>query len=258
MARPKNVAFSGVLAIWALFLILFVFLVGPSLAEARPPAPQLHPHGWLACALMACLVLLIWHIVKRPSWAIRISACVVLAAAAGYLLLELRTAGSDMDRVEDRRVRSFERSVRLWFGFPFPLSKGTVYKIGNKLEQDPPLFHTAIDWRETSASRENTMVGPFYQRYNTKEDIEKVGWRPTPTWTGDPKIVLIYTPKPIMRRSWFRPVVDAWITCHGDGSTKRLRSVRELREALRVDAERRKELGMPLPDDPATQRISGK
>lgn len=240
----KRVLIFELLRMLVLWLIMYATLImGAYILESTPPGPALQ----LGCLALVGILVTIAAVLfcKARKWRLfhAIPALITLGFACLYAYSELEVAGSDMWRVAHWRLSLFEHSVSNAFGCDPHLPDPAKYRISDPIPQEPPNLGATRSLVYLPPS--DYVDGPYYQRYLREEDLEEVGWQPTATWTDDPRIILVYTPTPILWRRWFRVVPDAWMAFHGDGTVKRYQSADELRDALTVDAKRRAELGLP-------------
>ena len=244
MERLLNDTFWRMLALSLIAMVLFFLMLG-DMFYTVPPGPRYDDmKAWALCGLLTAITVTLLATARERVWSLYVPAFAVFLCAGAYTCLELQKAGADRYRVDPDREVAFMAELFAWFGKAAPGGAERGWKVGDPLPQAPPRL-TARFTTPGGAPYGEDKEGPFYQRYKFDKDIEEIGWRPTPTWTGDSRIILIYTPKPFMRRAWFRPVRQGWAACHGDGQVSRYDSARELEDALRTDAKRRAELGLP-------------
>jgi hypothetical protein len=227
-------------------LLVVVACVGADLGvvQMTPPGPQIHVLWWtvalLAAAASSATALRAYRrSTRRKQFRFThiIAAAITAVLAVLVSFHQVETLGTDMWVVPHRRVSFLREELGLAFGFVDGRPTASAPARGQAMDANPPDLKAPSQFNATVHDSKAVPVeyGPYYQRYLNRDHLERIGYRPTPTWTYDPGIILVYTPRPIMIRRWFRPVPDAWVAFHGDGRCVTYRTAADLRQALEED-----------------------
>lgn len=237
-----------------LFVLLAFYGMGFATNQMTPPGPRIYPFWWpltlvsAGASLFTAVRSLGPRAKKQPlRFAHAIAAFVTLGMAGYASFSQIETLGTDMWRIPHRRVSLLRERLGFAFGFMDGKPSAESPKPGDPMDPDPPDLEAPLRFNTPVHDSRHVPIktGPCYQRYLDESDLETIGYRPTPTWTYDPDIILVYTPRPIMMRKWFRPVPDAWVAFHGNGKCVTHKSADALARALEKDNHARAKMNLP-------------